>query len=81
MEPGKTSRAGAFFGILERVVLFSLSAAVGVINLLIGVAVAAHLGVLPKETSARILKLSARATSALTRVMAGPSRPSRKKKP
>ncbi|HXT00315.1 MAG TPA: hypothetical protein VN915_06545 [Elusimicrobiota bacterium] len=78
MEPEKTSpasAAGAVFNAVERLVLFALSAAVGLVNLLIGLAVAAHLGVLPKSTSARILRATSRATGALTRVMAAPGAP------
>jgi len=82
MEPEKSSpasAAGTFFNVLERLILFALSAAVGLVNLLIGLAVAAHLGVLPKNASAQILKVTSRATAALTRFTAKPA--PRKKKP
>jgi len=75
------SAAGTLFNVVERLVLFALSAAVGLVNLLIGLAVAAHLGVLPKDASAKILKATSRATSALTRFMAKPSAAPRQKKP
>lgn len=82
MEPEKPSRAGTLFNVLERLVLFALSASVGLVNLLIGLAVAAKLGVLPKNASAEVLRLTGRATSALTRLTAKPApAPKRKKKP
>jgi hypothetical protein len=83
MEPEKASRAsaaGTFFTVVERLVLFALSASVGVVNLLIALAVAAHLGVLPKNATAQVLRATTRATSALSRLMAKPA-PLKKKKP
>jgi hypothetical protein len=80
MEPEKPSRAGTAVNVLERLVLFVLSASVGLVNLLIGLAVAAHLGVLPKGASARILRVTGRATSALSRFMAKPAPPARPRK-
>jgi hypothetical protein len=87
MEQETRSRAhaaGTFFNVVERLLLFALSAAVGLVNLLIGLAVAAHLGVLPKETSGRILRITSRAAAVLNRVMApsaGPGPKRRKPKP
>jgi hypothetical protein len=86
MEPAAHSRdngPGTIFTVLERIVLFALSASVAVVNLLIGLAVAAHLGVLPKETSGRILRLTSHATEALNRLMSpsSPPAPKHKQKP
>ena len=80
MEPEKPSRAATVFNVLERLTLFLLSASVGLINLLIALAVAARLGILPKQASAQILRVTGRATSALTRLMAKPPAPAPKKK-
>jgi hypothetical protein len=43
------SKASAFLGGLERLALFSLSLAVGLLNLLIALVVATHLNVIPRE--------------------------------
>jgi hypothetical protein len=68
--PAGRSGAGAFFDVLERVVLFALSFSVGLVNLLIGLAVAAHLGLIPKAAGDRVLRAASRATAVVTRIMA-----------
>jgi hypothetical protein len=76
--------AGSVFNVFERLVLFVLSLAVGVVNLLIALAVAAHLGVFPKETSASILRVTSRAAAVVTKALnsaAGPEAPRSKAKP
>jgi len=78
--PPSSSAVGTFFNVLERLVLFALALIVGVINLLIAVSVAAHMGVIPKAAAARILRLSDQATAALTRAMDSPDHPATKHK-
>jgi hypothetical protein len=83
MENEKTSAAtglGTFFNFIERVVLFALSASVGILNLLIGLAVAAHLGVIPKAAAGRVLHATSQATAFVTRIMAPSSGASPKHK-
>jgi len=78
--PSAATAVGTLFNALERLVLFALSLAVGLLNLLIGLAVAAHLGVIPKAAADRILRATNQATTGLTNIM-GPARsPARKHK-
>ncbi len=78
--PAGTTAVEAIFNVVERLILFALALAVGLVNLLIGLAVAAHLGVIPKATGDRVLRLTTEATNVLTRAM-GPARPAPKHKP
>ena len=72
-KPRSVSTAiGAFFNMCERIVLFALSLSVGVVNLLIGLAVAAHLGIIPKTTADRVLRITSRATAFVTKVLDSP---------
>ena len=64
------SAVGTFFNILERVVLFALSLSVGLINLMIGLVMAAHLGVIPKAAADPVLRVTRQATAIVTRFMA-----------
>lgn len=70
--PSTSSRIGAFFNVLERLVLFALSLSVGLINLLIGALVAARLGVLPKAAADRTVKITHSAAAFVTRIMGAP---------
>jgi hypothetical protein len=81
--PSATTAVGTLFTAFERLVLFALSLAVALLNLLIGLAVAAHLGVIPKTAADRVLRVTSRATAFVDRIM-GPERPAapkRKTKP
>jgi hypothetical protein len=77
------SSVGTFFNVLERAVLFALSLSVGLINLMIGLVMAAHLGVIPKSAAGPILRVTSRATAFVTRIMAPApgAAPKRKPKP
>jgi hypothetical protein len=73
--------AETFFNVVERVVLFALSLSVGLINLAIGLVMAAHLGVIPKAAAGPVLRVTSQATAFVSRLMA-PSRASpAKRKP
>jgi hypothetical protein len=72
--PSGTAAVGTLFSALERLVLFALSLAVGLLNLMIGLAVAAHMGVIPKTTADRVLRVTSRATAFVEGIM-GPARP------
>ena len=83
-EPTTTATAvGTFFNFLERLVLFALSLSVGLVNLLIGLAVAAHLGVIPKAPADRVLRVASQATAFVTKIMgpSGAAAPKHKAKP
>ena len=62
-----------FFNVVERVVLFALSLSVGLVNLAIGLVMAAHLGVIPKAAAGPVLRATSQATALVSRIMA-PSR-------
>ncbi|HEX4047977.1 MAG TPA: hypothetical protein VH309_09095 [Elusimicrobiota bacterium] len=70
--PSLVIGVGALFNAFERLVLFALSLAVGVLNLLIGIVIAAHMGVLPKSAAARVLGATSRATAYVSRIMEAP---------
>jgi hypothetical protein len=65
-----TTRIGTFFNVLERIVLFALSLSVGLINLMIGLVMAARLGVIPKTAARPVLRATSQATAFVSRIMA-----------
>jgi hypothetical protein len=67
-----TAAVGTFFTVLERLILFALALAVGLVNFLIGLAVAAHLGIIPKGPADRVIHVTTEATAFLTRIMGSP---------
>jgi hypothetical protein len=76
MEPAPrsgTAAVGTFLNVLERLILFALALLIGLLNLLIGLVVAAHLGIVPKTSADAVLRVTNRATAVLTRIM-GPAR-------
>ncbi|MFI5362584.1 MAG: hypothetical protein ACHQ49_11495 [Elusimicrobiota bacterium] len=77
--PSRPGAVGTFFNVLERLVMFALSLAVGLLNLLIALVVAAHLGVVPKAAADRVLGFTSRATASVVKFM-GPPAPQRKSK-
>jgi hypothetical protein len=78
--PSASSAIGAFFSVVERLVLFALSLAAGLLNIMIGLAVAAHLGVIPKAAADEVLRITGQATTLMTNVMGTPHRAARKHK-
>jgi hypothetical protein len=70
--PPAANAAETFFNVVERVILFALSISVGLINLAIGLVMAAHLGIIPKAAAGRVLRAASQATALVTRIM-GPS--------
>jgi hypothetical protein len=78
--PSAATAVGTLFNVLERLVLFTLSLAAGLLNLMIGLAVAAHLGVIPKAAADRVLRVTNQATTALTNIMGTPRPAARKHK-
>ncbi|MFI5362904.1 MAG: hypothetical protein ACHQ49_13110 [Elusimicrobiota bacterium] len=75
-----SSAVETFFNAVERVVLFALSVSVGLINLMIGLVMAAHLGVIPKSAAGPVLRVTGQATALVTRIMApSPGAPSKHK--
>lgn len=70
--PSRAVGVETVFNAFERLVLFALSLAVGVLNLLIGIVVAAHMGVLPKSAAGSVLAATSRATAFVSRIMAPP---------
>ena len=68
-QPLAASKVGTLFNFLERLLLFALSLSVGLVNLLIGLAVAAHLGVIPKAAGGKVLRVASQATAFVTKIM------------
>jgi hypothetical protein len=77
--PSAATAVGTLFNVVERLILFALALAVGLVNLLIGLAVAAHLGIIPKGPADRVVRVTNEATAFLTRLME-PARPVAKHK-
>jgi hypothetical protein len=78
--PSAASAIGTFFNAVERLVLFALSLAAGLLNVMIGLAVAAHLGVIPKAAADRVLRVTGQATTLMTNIMGNPHRSAHKHK-
>jgi len=70
--PPSPGAVATLFNVFERLILLALSLAVGLLNLLIGLTVAAHMGVIPKAAADRVLHVTAEATAFVSRVL-GPS--------
>jgi hypothetical protein len=60
-KPPKRSRVGTAFGVLERIALFALSATVGIVDLVVALFVAAHLGVIPRKNAEKFKAMVAEA--------------------